>query len=113
MGIEELQNETLKVATEHIKNQKNRVAIQKLWIICLCVLLCAAIVCGTVISCTAIKEQNAVIVKQLYSLNMQYTSLADLLYGASINIDSQEIVDSGDGGNAIKIDGNNNTVGGD
>ena len=113
MGIEELQNETLKVATEHIKNQKNRLAIQKLWIACLCVLLCTAIVCGTVISYTAIKEQNAVIIEQLYSLNMQFSSLTDLLYGAGVNIDSQEIVDAGDGGNAIKIDGDNNEVGGD
>lgn len=112
MGIEELQNETLKVATEHIKNQKNRVAIQKLWIICLCVLLCAAIVCGTVISCTAIKQQQAVLIEQLYSLNMQYASLADLLYGTDFE-SSFEIINGGETGDAIKIDGNNNTVGGE
>lgn len=112
MGIEELQNETLKVATEHIKNQKNRLTIQKLWIVCLCILLCTAIICGTVISCTAIKEQNAVIIKQLYSLNMQYTSLADLLYGSKVE-NYSEIIDGGDGGNAIKVEGDNNMIGGD
>lgn len=108
--LSDLQNEALAAATEHIREQRKRNANSQMIAVCLTFLLIVAIICATVLGCTAITAQQETIREQLYSLNMQYTALSDLLYGAEV---VTETIDAGSGV-AIKVEGEGNiTSGGD
>ena len=108
--VSELQNEALEAAAEHIRQQRNRNANSRLIAVCLTCMLVVAMICATVLGCTAIMAQQETIREQQYALNMQYAGLCDLLYGAEI---VTEVVDAGEGV-AIKVEGEGNiTSGGD
>ena len=96
--ISELQNEALEAAAQHIRQQRTRIAV------CLTCLLVIAMICATVLGCTAIMAQQETIREQQYALNMQYAGLCDLLYGAEI---VTETIDAGEGV-AIKVEGEGN-----
>ena len=105
--LSDLQNEALAAATEHIREQRKRNANSQMIAVCLTCLLIVAIICATVLGCTAITAQQETIREQLYSINMQYTALSDLLYGAEITTEEYTTeADSGEGGTAIAGDGN-------
>ena len=111
--ISELQNEALEAAAQHIRQQRTRNANSRLIAVCLTCLLVIAMICATVLGCTAIMAQQETIREQQYALNMQYAGLCDLLYGAEIvteEYSSEATAD--DGGTAIVCD-NNMLIGGD
>lgn len=103
--LSDLQNEALAAATEHIRAQRKHNENSRMIAICLTCLLIVAIICATVLGCTAINAQQETIREQLYSINMQYTALSDLLYGAEITTEYAE-TGEGDNGTAIVGDGN-------
>ena len=92
----ELQNEALAAATEHIKQQRQRNACNRLKIICLTVIICVVVFCVSILGCYAIYAQQQTIIEQQYALNMQYASLMDLMSGAEITTEI-ETIDSSDG----------------
>lgn len=107
MNIEQLQDEAIKAATEHIRNQRISVASQKMKSILIGIVACVLFVCLTVVSCFAIYSQNMVIIEQQYALNAQYAGILDVINGAEI---TTEIVDGSGEGVATKIDGSGNRV---
>lgn len=82
MDISELQNEAIKAAAEHIKNQRqeNHMSRAKLW--CITAVACVLLVCAAVVACFAIYSQQQTILEQQYALNMQYASLMEYVAGA-------------------------------
>lgn len=107
--INELQNEAIAAAAEHIREQRKKNAHLRLIICCLTVLLIVAMICATVLGVTAICKQQQTIIEQQYALNMQYAGLLDLMSGAEI---TSEYVDTGDGDNGTAFIGDGNTVAG-
>lgn len=103
--LTDLQNEALEAATEHIREQRKRNANSRMIAICLTCLLIVAIICATVLGCTAITAQQETIREQQYALNMQYAGLLDLFYGSEITTEYAE-TGEGDSGTAIVGDGN-------
>lgn len=110
--ISELQNEALEAAAEHIRQQRARNANSRLVAVCLTCLLVVAMICATVLGCTAIMSQQDTIREQQYALNMQYAGLSDLLSGAEIVTEEYTAESDGDGSISVAEDGNY-TVGGD
>lgn len=107
MNIEQLQDEAIKAATEHIRNQRISAASQKMKSILIAIVACVLFVCLTVVACFAIYSQNMVIIEQQYALNAQYAGLLDMMNGAEI---TTEIVDGSGDGVATKIDGSGNSI---
>ena len=109
--IEELQNEAIEAATQHIRQQRQKNQNIKVIACCLTILFSVLIICATVLGYHAITKQQEVIIEQQYALNMQYAGLLDYISGAEI---ITETVDTGDGDNntAFIVDGNT-VVGGD
>lgn len=92
------------VAREALKEQRKHKESQltaRVAMVCASVLLLAAMVCGTIIAVTTIKEQQ-------YALNMQYAGLMDLMNGAEITTETEttSVTADGDGSVAIIGDGN-------
>lgn len=113
MDINELQNAAIEAATEHIKGQREVNKKAKIKLYCLTAIVCVLIVCSAVVACVTICAQQETIREQQYALNMQYASLIDYVSGAEVTTET-ETIDGGDGGTAIKVEGdNNNTAGGD
>lgn len=108
--ISELQNEALEAAAEHIRQQRTKNANSRLIAVCLTCLLVVAIICATVLGCTAIMAQQETIREQQYALNMQYASLMEYVAGAEIITETAEA--DGDGSISVAGDGNT-TAGGD
>lgn len=102
--INELQNEAIAAATDHIREQRKKNANIRLIAYCVTIVACVAIVCATILGVYTIREQQ-------YALNMQYASLIDYVSGAEITTTTSE-ADSGDGGLAVAESGNT-VVGGD
>lgn len=98
--LTELQSEALAAAAEHIRGQRQKSINTKLVIASLTVILVVAIVCATVLGCTAITSQQETIREQQYALNMQYAGLLDMLYGAEITTEesTSEAYSEGGGG---------------
>lgn len=94
-------------ATYRIQKDKMAYEHKKLLTICLTIIVAVAMMCGAVVGCYTIREQQETIVEQQYALNMQYASLMEYLANAEI---STETIDGGEGGVAAKIDGNGNTI---
>lgn len=107
--IDDLKNEAIAAATQHIRDQRQRMANAKAITVCVTVLLAIAMVCGTVAACYSIHEQQNTIIEQQYALNMQYAQLMEYVAGAEITESTNE-ADAGDGGTAVS--GNNNMVAG-
>lgn len=105
----ELQNEALSAATEHIREQRKRNENSRIIAVCLTCLLVVAIICATVLGCTAITAQQETIQEQQYALNMQYAGLSDLISGAEI---VTEYADTGDGDNGTAVVGDGNVFAG-
>ena len=82
MDISELQNEAIKAAAEHIKNQRqeNHMSRVKIW--CITAVACVLLVCAAVVACFAIYSQQQTILEQQYALNMQYAQLMEHVAGA-------------------------------
>lgn len=107
--MNELQNDAIAAATEHIREQRKKNANTRIIAYCLTAILCITIICATVLGCYTIRKQQETIIEQQYALNMQYASLIDLLYGAEVTTETvTNEADSGDGGTAVA--GENNTV---
>ena len=98
-----------KDATNRIHKDKLIHERSKLLIVCMSVLLGVAMICGTVLGCYTIREQQNTIIEQQYALNMQYASLMEYIAGAEI---TESVAESGDGGTAVAGQGNT-VVGGD
>lgn len=107
----DIQNGAIKSAEEVMRMRKKQYELEKFKYLCICVTLCVALVCASILGCFAIVKQQETILELQYSLNMQYATLSDLLSGAEITETTNE-ADSGDGGTAIAGD-NNTYVGGD
>lgn len=101
--INELQNEAIAAAADHIREQRKKNANTRLIAYCLTAVVCVTIICATILGCYTVKKQQETIIEQQYALNMQYASLIDYISGAEI---TTEYADSGDNGNAIVGDGN-------
>lgn len=110
--LSDLQNEALAAATEHIREQRKRNANSRMIAVCLTCLLIVAIICATVLGCTAITAQHETIREQQYALNMQYSGLLDLFYGSEVTTEEYYSESDGDGSISVAGDGNY-TVGGD
>lgn len=110
-NINELQNEAIAAAAEHIREQRKKNAHLRLIICCLTILLIVAMICATVLGVTAICKQQETILEQQYALNMQYAGLLDYISGAEITT-TTETIDGSGGGIAAKIEGDNNSIGG-
>lgn len=111
MNVTELQNEAIKTATEHIKEQREISKTLKLKVYCLTAFACVVVICATVVGCFAIYSQQQTIIEQQYALNMQYASLMEYVAGAEI---THETAETGDGDNGTAFVGDGNTVvGGD
>lgn len=105
---ESVKEEAVKLAIEQIKKERKQAKTKNILIICLTIILCVSIICGTVLAICTIREQQ-------YALNMQYAQLFDLIMGAEIVEEADDCnynVDGGDNGVAIWGDGNS-VVGGD
>ena len=109
MGCEECG--AVKSATDRIRKDKQIHERKKLLTVCITVLLAVAMVCGTVLGCYTVKKQQETIIEQQYALNMQYAQLMEYVAGAEVTTET-ETVDGGDGGTAIKVEGDNNTTAG-
>ena len=107
--LNELKNEALAAATQHIRDQRKRLENTKTIAACITVLLVVAIVCGTVLGCYTVKKQQETIIEQQYALNTQYAKLMEYVSGAEV---TTETIDGGNGGTAIKVEGDNNTTAG-
>lgn len=110
--IKTAESEAIGSATKYIKRQKDSVINLRLIICCLTILLIVAMICATVLGVTAICKQQQTIIEQQYALNMQYAGLLDYVSGAEITT-TTETIDGSGGGIAAKIEGDNNTIGGD
>lgn len=109
--INELQNEAIAAATDHIREQRKKNENTRIIAYCLAILIGIAMICGTILACIAIIEQQNTIREQQYALNMQYAGLLDYVAGAEIT-EETTTADSGDGGIAVAGD-ENTVVGGD
>lgn len=109
--INELQNEAIAAATDHIREQRKKNENTRIIAYCLAILIGIAMICGTLLACIAIIEQQNTIREQQYALNMQYAGLLDYVAGAEIT-EETTTADSGDGGIAVAGD-ENTVVGGD
>lgn len=92
------------VAREALKEQKKHKESQttaRILIACLSVLLLAAMVCGTIIATTTIREQQ-------YALNMQYAGLMELMSGAEVTTETTNA--NADGDDSVAIVGDNNNA---
>lgn len=103
-------NAAIEAATEHIREQRKTTKNLKIKVYCLTALLIVAMICAAVVACFAIYAQQQTIIEQQYALNMQYSSLADLLYGAEIT--TSEYTAQSDGDGSISVAGDNNTTAG-
>lgn len=97
-------NGAIEAATEHIKEQRNKVKLLRLRTYCLTCVLCVLVVCASAVGCFAIYSQHQTIVEQQYALNMQYASLMEYVAGADVTTTYH--ADSGENGTAILGDGN-------
>lgn len=109
MDIGELQNAALETAAQHIRGQREANQTSKVKLYCLTAFACVVVICAAVVGCFAIYSQQQTIIEQQYALNMQYSSLMEYVAGSEA---TTETVDGGDGGTAIKIEGDNNTTAG-
>lgn len=109
MNVTELQNEAIKAATEHIKEQREISKTLKLKVYCLTAFACVVVICAAVVGCFAIYCQQQTIIEQQYALNMQYASLIEYVAGSEV---STETIDGSEGGIAAKIECDGNTVSG-
>lgn len=94
------------VAREALKEQKKHKESQttaRILIVCLSVLLLAAMVCGTIIATTTIREQQR-------TLNMQYVELMDYVKGCEITTTTEETNANADGDGSVAIVGDNNSA---
>lgn len=107
--INELQNEAIAAATDHIREQRKKNENTRIIAYCLAILIGIAMICGTILACIAIIEQQNTIREQQYALNMQYAGLLEIISGAEI---TESTAESGDGGTAIAGEGNT-FIGGD
>ena len=107
--MEELQNEAIAAAAEHIREQRKKSENMKLKIICLTIFACVVVISAAFLGCFAIYSQQQTIIEQQYALNMQYASLIEYLSNAEV---TTETIDGSGGGVAAKIEGSNNTIGG-
>lgn len=82
--LDDLKNEAIVAATQHIRDQRQRMANTKAISACITILLAIALICGTVVACFSIKAQQDTIVEQQYALNMQYAQLMRYVAGAEI-----------------------------
>lgn len=110
-GCKGVESEVMYSAADHIKNQRKKIEIDRLKIICLTAFASVAVICAAVVACFAIYTQQQTIIEQQCALNMQYAALTDLLSGAEITTETENI-DGSDGGIAAKIEGDNNSIGG-
>lgn len=111
-NMEELQNEAIAAAAEHIREQRKKSENMRLKIICLTIFACVVVISAAFLGCFAIYSQQQTIIEQQYALNMQYASLIEYLSNAEVTTTTTETVDSGGGGVAAKIEGSNNVIGG-
>lgn len=111
MDISELQNAALETAAQHIRGQREANQTSKVKLYCLTAFACVVVVCAAIVACFAIYSQQQTIIEQQYALNMQYSSLMEYVAGAEVTTET-ETVDGGDGGTAIKVEGDNNTTAG-
>lgn len=107
--LNELKDEAIAVAARHIRDQRKRLENTKAIAACITALLAVAMVCGTVLGCYTVKKQQETVVEQQYALNMQYAQLMEYVSGAEV---TTETIDGGNGGTAIKVEGDNNTTAG-
>lgn len=94
------------VAREALKEQKKHKESQttaRILIVCLSVLLLTAMVCGTIIATTTIREQQR-------TLNMQYVELMDYVKGCEITTITEETNANADGDGSVAIAGDNNSA---
>lgn len=111
--LEDLQSEVLNVAADHIRGQREKRHDIRTISVCVSILLAVALVCGTVLACHTISEQQETIREQQWVIASQYDQLASLLSGAEVV--TEEYTDEAqtdDGGTAIAGSGNT-YVGGD
>lgn len=103
-----MEEEAVRLAIEQIKKERKQTKTKNVLIICLTIILCVSIICGTVLAICTIREQQ-------YALNMQYAQLFDLIIGAEI-VEEDEKCDAesraDNGGVAIASNGDT-TIGGD
>ena len=96
------------VAREALKEQKKHKESQmtaRVVIVCLSALLLAAMICGTIIAVTTIREQQR-------TLNMQYVELMDYVKGCEITTVTETTSANSDGDGSVAIIGDNNTANG-
>lgn len=110
--INELQNEAIAAATDHIREQRKKNENTRIIAYCLAILIGIAMICGTILACIAIIEQQNTIREQQYALNMQYAGLLDYISGAEITTSEYTAQADGDGSISVAGDGNI-TAGGD
>lgn len=109
MDINELQNEVIRTAAGHIKNQREANKDTRIKAYCLTAFACVLVVCAAVVACFTIHAQQQTIIEQQYALNMQYASLMEYVAGAEVTTET-ETIDGSDGGVAAKIEGDNNSI---
>lgn len=101
MGLDkEFANEVAKIAVSDRTKLKHKISLLKTLIICMCVFLCVACICGSVVGIYAVNRNF----EYLESLVIETETVVEEVY--EVEADSQ-----GDG-NAIAVDGNNNTIAG-
>lgn len=104
-----MEEEAVKLAIEQIKKERKQAKTKNVLIICLTIILCVSIICGTVLALCIIREQQ-------YALNMQYAQLFDLIIGAEIVEEADEQYNAeakaDNGGVAVASNGDA-TIGGD
>ena len=108
--LDDLKNEAIAAATQHIRDQRKRMVNIKVIAVCVTILLGVAMVCGAVVTRYSIKAQQDTIIEQQYALNMQYAQLMEYVAGAEITENTAE--SDGDGSVSVAGDGNI-TAGGD
>lgn len=107
---ENLKNEVIAAATEHLRLQRKRVLNLRTVAYCIAIVLCVLMVCATVIVCNYHNTQANVILEQQYALNAQYAGLLDLLSGAEVT--REEYTATADGDESISVAGEGNIAAG-
>lgn len=107
---ENLKNEVIAAATEHLRSQRKRFLNLRTVAYCLTIVLCVLIVCATVVVCNYHNTQANVILEQQYALSAQYAGLLALLSGAEAT--SEEYTATADGDGSISVAGEGNIAAG-
>lgn len=114
MDINELQNNAIETATEHIRAQRKVNHSNKVKIVCLTVVVCVIIVCTSILGGYSIYQQQQTIRDQQWALNSQYAQIMDYLRGVQVVVEETTTHESqadGDGSIAVSGDGNITTEG--